>query len=134
MVNGDGSQTRDFVYLDDVMSGMVAAATAPNINGLVINIGCGSEVSVLDLARLVLQITGSSSNLVTTAKVSGGVSRMCANIALAEKKIKLPSFHPARRWPETDITARSKVEKSHRRMSVFLATPLLARAHFETSK
>jgi len=92
VVNGDGSQTRDFVYLDDVMSGMVAAATAPNINGLVINIGCGLEVSVLDLARLVLQITGSSSNLVTTAKVSGGVSRMCANIALAEKRL---NYHPS---------------------------------------
>jgi UDP-glucose 4-epimerase len=92
VVNGDGSQTRDFVYLDDVMSGMVAAATAPNINGLVINIGCGLEVSVLDLARLVLQITGSSSNLVTTAKVSGGVSRMCANIALAERRL---NYHPS---------------------------------------
>lgn len=87
MVNSDGSQTRDFVYLDNVVSGMVAAATAPNINGLVINIGSGEETSILDLARLVLNITGSSSNIVTSAQISGGVSRMCANIALAEKRL-----------------------------------------------
>jgi UDP-glucose 4-epimerase len=91
VVNGDGSQTRDYVYVDDVVSGMVAAATAPNIKGLVINIGSGEEMSVLDLARLVLQITGSSSNVVTSARVSGGVSRMCANIALAERRLNYRS-------------------------------------------
>lgn len=87
VVNGDGSQTRDCIYVDDVVSGMVAAATAPNINGLVLNIGSGLEISILDLARLVLNITGSSANIVTSAQTSGGVSRMCANIALAEKRL-----------------------------------------------
>ncbi|MBI4732178.1 MAG: NAD-dependent epimerase/dehydratase family protein [Chloroflexi bacterium] len=87
VVNGDGSQTRDYVYVDDVVSGMVAAATAPNINGLVINLGSGLEASVLDLARLVLKITGSSANVVPNSQTSGGVSRMCANIALAEKRL-----------------------------------------------
>lgn len=87
VVNGDGLQTRDFVYVDDVVSAMVAAATAPNINGLVINVGSGEETSLLDTARLALEITGSSANLVTSAKTSGGVSRMCANIALAEKRL-----------------------------------------------
>ncbi len=87
VVNGDGLQTRDYVYVDDVVSGMVAAATAPNINGLVINLGSGLEASVLDLARLALKITGSSANVVPNSQTSGGVSRMCANIALAEKRL-----------------------------------------------
>ncbi len=46
VAHGDGSQTRDYVYVDDVVSGLVAAATAPNINGLVINIGSGKETSI----------------------------------------------------------------------------------------
>ncbi|MCS7010727.1 MAG: NAD-dependent epimerase/dehydratase family protein [Anaerolineales bacterium] len=87
VIDGDGRQTRDFVYVDDVVSALVAAATAPNINGLVINIGSGEETSILDLARLVLQTTGSSSNVVTNPQASGGVARMCANIALAEKRL-----------------------------------------------
>ncbi len=92
VLNGDGAQTRDYVYVDDVVSGMVAAATAPNINGLVINLGSGLETSVLELAQLVIQATGSSSNIVTNPQVSGGVSRMCANIALAEKRL---NYHPS---------------------------------------
>jgi len=92
VINGDGSQTRDFLYVDNVVSAMVAAATAPNINGLVLNVGSGQETSVFDLARLVLQITGSSSNIITNPQVSGGVSRMCANIALARKRL---NYHPS---------------------------------------
>jgi UDP-glucose 4-epimerase len=87
MINSDGSQTRDYVYVDDVVSGMVAAATAPNINGLVLNIGSGQETSVLQLAQLVKDVTGSSSDLITSTQTSGGVARMCANIALAERRL-----------------------------------------------
>jgi UDP-glucose 4-epimerase len=87
VVNSDGSQTRDFIYIDDVMSGMMAAATAPNINSLVINLGSGTEVSVMQLAQLVKSITGSSSNISANTQASGGVARMCANIALAERRL-----------------------------------------------
>jgi len=68
VLHGDGNQTRDYVYVDDVVSGMVGAATAPEINGLVINIGSGVETSVRDLARLTLKVTGSGSNLVANAQ------------------------------------------------------------------
>lgn len=87
VVNGDGNQTRDFVYVDDVVSALVAAATAPSINGLVINVGTGQETSIIDLARLAIRITGSSSNVIVNQKAGGGVARMCANIALAEKRL-----------------------------------------------
>jgi UDP-glucose 4-epimerase len=94
VLNGDGSQTRDYLYVDNVVSGLVAAATAPNINGLIINLGSGQETSVMDLARLVLHVTGSSANIVANAKTSGGVIRMCANIALAEKRLNFtPSIN-----------------------------------------
>ncbi len=42
VVHGDGRQTRDYVYVDDVVSAMVAASTAPNVDGLLINVGSGS--------------------------------------------------------------------------------------------
>jgi UDP-glucose 4-epimerase len=87
VLHGDGTQRRDFVFVDDAVSGMIAAATAPGINGLVINLGSGIDVSVLDLARLVLKVTGSDSNLVTNPQTTGGVTHMCANITLAEKKL-----------------------------------------------
>ena len=87
VINGDGKQTRDYVYVDDVISAMVAAATAPNLNGLVINIGSGKETSIRALAHLVLKVTGSQTNIVYSAQASGGVSRLCADLSLAAQKL-----------------------------------------------
>ena len=92
VVNGDGSQTRDYVYVDDVVSAMVAAATAPNINGLVINIGSGEETSISTLADLVLHVTGSQTNIIYSAQTSGGVLRLCADLSLAAQKL---NFKPS---------------------------------------
>jgi UDP-glucose 4-epimerase len=87
VVNGDGSQTRDYVYVDDVISAMVAAATAPNINGLVINIGSGTETRTRTLAELVLSVTGSQTNVIFSSQASSGVSRLCADLTLAAQKL-----------------------------------------------
>ncbi len=87
VINGDGKQTRDYVYVDDVISAMVAASTAPNLNGLVINIGSGKETSIRALATLVLKVTGSQTNIISSAQASGGVSRLCADLSLASQKL-----------------------------------------------
>ena len=87
VVHGDGRQTRDFVYVDDVVSGMVAAATAPNIDGIVINIGSGTETSISDLIRCVQDVTGSNAEVIYNPKTSGGVSRLCADLTLAKEKL-----------------------------------------------
>jgi UDP-glucose 4-epimerase len=87
VINGDGLQTRDYVYVDDVVYAMVAAATAPNVNGLVINIGSGVETSIRSLAELVLSVTGSQTNIVFSSQISGGVSRLCADLSLAAQKL-----------------------------------------------
>jgi UDP-glucose 4-epimerase len=87
VVNGDGTQTRDYVYVDDVISSMLAASTAPGVNGLVINIGSGVETSIRSLADLVLKVTGSPTNIVYSTKTPGGVSRLCADVSLATQKL-----------------------------------------------
>ncbi len=92
VAHGDGAQTRDYVYVDDVVSAMVAASTAPNINGSVINIGSGVETSIRDLVHIVLDVTNSNTNVVYNAQTSGGVSRMRADIKLAQEKLR---FQPS---------------------------------------
>ena len=87
VAHGNGSQTRDFVYVYDVVSGMVAAATAPNIDGMVINIGSGQETSVRELIRCVQDVTGSNAEVIYNPKTSGGVSRLCADLTLAKEKL-----------------------------------------------
>jgi UDP-glucose 4-epimerase len=83
IVHGDGTQTRDYVYIDDVLSAMVAASTAPGLDSLVINVGSGTEVCVRDLASLVIQVTGGKAEIIYNPRTDPGVSRMCADISLA---------------------------------------------------
>ncbi|RIK29864.1 MAG: epimerase [Anaerolineae bacterium] len=91
VAHGDGSQTRDYVYVDDVVSALVAAATAPNVNGLVINVGSGTETSIKELINDVLNVTGNKAEVIYNAKTSGGVSRMRADLSLASQKLNYRS-------------------------------------------
>ncbi len=92
VLHGNGQQTRDYVYVDDVVSAMVAAATAPNINGLVINVGSGVETSIRDLVKKVSEATGREVNTLVNLNTSGGVSRMRADLTLAAQKL---NYHPS---------------------------------------
>ncbi len=88
VAHGDGSQTRDYVYVDDVVSAMIAASTAPSINGLVINVGSGVDTSIKDLVDVVLTVAGSKANVVYNSQSSAGVSRMRADLNLAKEKLR----------------------------------------------
>ena len=92
VVHSDGDQTRDYVYVDDVMSAMVAASTAPNVDGLVINVGSGVETSLRDLVKAVLDVTGGQPEVIYNSQTSGGVSRMAADLTIAQDKL---SYHPS---------------------------------------
>ena len=60
---GDGSQTRSFCYVDDLIEGLVRLMnSSPEITGP-INLGNPDEFSMLELAELVLELTGSKSKL-----------------------------------------------------------------------
>lgn len=87
VLHGDGKQTRDFVYVDDVARALVAAATAPNVDRSVINVGGGNEIRLRDLAQMMLDITGSDAEIIYTPRNDPGVSRMCADLTLAKKSL-----------------------------------------------
>jgi UDP-glucose 4-epimerase len=87
VIHGKGEQTRDFVYLDDVVEAMVAAATAPTVDRLMINIGSGFETSVKELSQKVLEAAGSEAEWIFKEDQNPGPSRMCADISLAKAKL-----------------------------------------------
>lgn len=63
-VFGDGTQSRAFTYVGDVVRGLIALGQTPEAVGQVFNIGNHEEVSILDLARKVKAMTGSNSEIV----------------------------------------------------------------------
>lgn len=87
VMHGNGQQTRDYVYVDDVARAMVAAATAPNIDKMVINVGSGYETSIRDIVRMVMESTNSSAEVVSNPRTDGGVARMCADLTRAREKL-----------------------------------------------
>ena len=94
VVYGDGNQTRDFVFLDDVIDAMVAAATAPDVNQSILNIGSGAETSISELVHEVLEVTGGNPEVVTNPRSEGGLSRLCADITLAHEKLGYEPMTP----------------------------------------
>lgn len=85
VVFGDGDQTRDFVYIDDVVDALVAAATADNVNRAIINVGSGEETSVNELTRKVSEVVGREVHVIHNRNESGGVSRLVADLSRAER-------------------------------------------------
>ena len=63
-VYGDGTQTRCFADVRDIVRGMAALATSPQAEGQVFNLGSNREIAINDLARLVIAVTASRSTVV----------------------------------------------------------------------
>ena len=63
-VHGDGTQTRSFTYVGDVVRGLIALMQEPRAVGQVVNIGNNEEISIMDLAQRVKTATGSRSEIV----------------------------------------------------------------------
>ena len=94
VIHGDGGQTRDYVYIDDVVDAMRKAATTPNINRLIINVGSGEDTSVNDVVKKVLEVTGKKPQIVQNKTHDSGPSLMRADIALAKEKLDFtPKFN-----------------------------------------
>jgi len=83
VIHGDGTQTRDYVYVDDVVQAMIAASTAPGVDQMTINVGSGVETSVRDLVKVVISVTGSEPEVVYNPRSDGGPARMCADLRRA---------------------------------------------------
>ena len=87
VVHSDGSQTRDYVFVEDVVDAMVAAATAPDVNREIINVGSGTETSVRELVELILELTGQRAEVLYNPRANPGVPRMRADLTRAREKL-----------------------------------------------
>ena len=91
VIFGDGQQTRDFVYVSDVVDALIAALTLDSTQHITLNVGSGVEVPINELAHEILSLTRSSSNTIYSPVGSGGVSRLQADLKLARKVL---SYEP----------------------------------------
>ena len=82
---GSGKQTRDFIHISDVVNALTTAGLTNNVNGFILNIGTGREVSINDLLKKIESLLGRRVLSLHNPGQSGGVSRLVAETELARK-------------------------------------------------
>lgn len=82
---GDGKQTRDYIHVDDVTTALAAAGEAAVADGTIINVGCGREISVNELAQKIEAATGADIRPLYNETKPGGVQRSVADITRAHE-------------------------------------------------
>lgn len=100
-IYGDGSQTRDFIYIDDLIEALVLAATKPGIGGEVFQIASNRETSVQEMAACLIQVLQSCGlpepAIVNAEKRVGDVMRNYSDTTKAHKMLG---------WqPHTDLSS-----------------------------
>jgi UDP-glucuronate decarboxylase len=95
-VYGDGSQTRSFCYVDDLIDGFVAMMKSPREVTGPINLGNPEELTVLDLARTVIDLVGAKSKVVFKELPTDDPVRRRPDIGLAEKQLSWRPTIPVR--------------------------------------
>jgi UDP-glucose 4-epimerase len=85
VIVGDGEQTRDFTYIDNVVDGVLKAATAPGAAGQVINVATGQRISINQLAATLQRLIGVKAAPVHVAPRQGDVRDSLADITRARQ-------------------------------------------------
>ena len=82
---GDGTQSRDFTYIDNVVEGNLLAADAPEAIGRTLNVACGEQCNLLELVEAINAALGTQIEPLFAAPRPGDVKESLADIALARE-------------------------------------------------
>ena len=102
LVNGDGSQVRDFVYVDDVVNANVLAMES-DIDSEFFNIGTNSTISVLDLANTIIKFSGLKLKPIHQPAVPGDVKSTQADITKAKMMLKWKPTTSLKDWLKSAV-------------------------------
>lgn len=96
VIEGDGEQTRDFIHARDVASMVMALAGAEGVSGEVFNCGSGSATSVLQLARLSVEVSGKALEPAFAPPRKGDIRHSVADIGKAREALGFRAEVPLR--------------------------------------
>ena len=90
---GDGSPTREFLYVEDAVEGIFLAAQAYDKSDPV-NLGSGMEISIRDLATMIAEMTGFKGEIVWDTSKPNGQPRRCLDVTRADKEFSFRAATP----------------------------------------
>lgn len=88
-IDGDGTQSRDFTFVGNVVDANLAACEAPGVSGMYFNVACGKDYSVVDVAEGIKKILGKDIKSLHGPKRPGDVQRTFADISQLKKFLKV---------------------------------------------
>jgi UDP-glucuronate decarboxylase len=94
---GDGSQTRSFCYVDDLIDGLIRLMDSPDDFTGPVNLGNPAEATILELAKKVIALTGSSSQIIFKPLPENDPKRRQPDLTLAHEKL---GYRPRIGWDE----------------------------------
>jgi UDP-glucose 4-epimerase len=109
VINGDGSQTRDFVYVGDVVEANIAAMKSKVRHGF-FNVGTNTTISVSELADLIIAAFGSSLKPVHGPELAGDVKVTRADITLANELLGWEPKINIKDWLKSVIKAKTNLD------------------------
>ncbi len=108
-IYGDGKQSRDFIFVGDIVRALWTAATTPGIGGEVFNVGSGKNWSILELALMIGKILGINVEPNFLPARVGEVRHSCAEVSLFAEKA---NFRALTELPEgLEVTVAAWQEK-----------------------
>ena len=85
LIFGDGKQSRDFTYVDNIVDANILATQTPKAGGEVLNVACGTRVTILGLASFIGQILGRDVNPRFEKARAGDVRHSLADVTKARE-------------------------------------------------
>ena len=104
-INGDGLQTRDFVYVEDVVKANILAMDS-NVKHQFFNVGMGYSISILDLANMIIDASGLSLRPIHDSQLPGDIRDSQANLELINKLLKWKPVTKLEDWLIEVITSK----------------------------
>ena len=97
IIFGKGSQIRDFIHVNDVARANLMAMNCNELN-LLVNIGSGKAISVLELANMMIKISGSELSPTFTKSLQGDIEKSHADVSLAKRLLGWKSEITLQEW------------------------------------
>lgn len=100
-ITGDGTETRDWTYVDDIVNGLMAMGVVKSAIGEAINLGSGRETSVIDMANMVNDLTGNENGIIYVNRREWDTkTRLLASIDKAQNILRYKPRTPFKKGVE----------------------------------
>ena len=97
IIFGDGSQLRDFISVEDIVKANLAAMQS-KISNLLVNVGTGNAITILELANMIIEISGLEMKPIFETALEGDIKKSQADISLVTKSFNWEAKKDLREW------------------------------------